>query len=163
MTDHKKAIPWVLAAIAKVKGQKQQPNEERICQVLLQSYAMEKTEGLEHLQKCVEEGIITCTLAKNGKNSYRNAKSGTPKCKYFVLLIHLLHIHSSILCFLEKKAWEREFCFRRNKVRRCLKCRAWKSMVHINIVHHICTKDPFKEHKTLCTKIRYTASKTSEI
>ena len=104
MTDHKKAIPWVLAAIAKVKGQKQQPNEERICQVLLQSYAMEKTEGLEHLQKCVEEGIVTCTLAKNGKNSYRNAKSGTPKCKYFVLLIHLLHIHSSILCFFRKKS-----------------------------------------------------------
>ena len=58
MTDHKKAIPWVLAAIAKVKGQKQQPNEERICQVLLQSYAMEKTEGLEHLQKCVEEELL---------------------------------------------------------------------------------------------------------
>ena len=83
MTDHKKAVPWVLAAIAKVKGQKQQPNEERICQVLLQSYAMEKAEGLEHLQQCVEEGLVTCTLAKNGKNSYRNAKGGPPKGRVF--------------------------------------------------------------------------------
>ena len=75
MTDHKKVIPWVLAAIAKVKGQKQQPNEERITQVLLQSYGLDKSEGLEHLTTCVEEGLVTCTLAKNGKNSYRNAKA----------------------------------------------------------------------------------------
>ncbi|XP_065669066.1 histone acetyltransferase KAT6A isoform X1 [Hydra vulgaris] len=74
-TDHATVIPWVLASIAKVKGQKQQPNEERICLVLLQSYGLNKEEGLEHLLKCVEEGHVVVQEAKNGKNSYRNAKS----------------------------------------------------------------------------------------
>jgi len=80
MTDHQTVIPWVLAAIAKVKGQKQQPNEERITSVLLQSYGVEKEEALQHLQLCVDEGLVTVSMAKNGKNSYRNAKS-TPGVK----------------------------------------------------------------------------------
>jgi len=75
MDDHSELIPWVLAAIAKVKGQKQQPNEDRICQVLMQSYGVDKEQGLIHLQKCVDEGLVSCSLAKNGKNSYRNSKS----------------------------------------------------------------------------------------
>jgi len=73
MTEHSKAIPWVLAAIGKIKGQKQQPNEERISQVLAQSYAMEKDEAMEHLLKCVQEGLVVVSVAKNGKNSYRDA------------------------------------------------------------------------------------------
>lgn len=85
MTEHSQVIPWVLAAIAKVKGQKQQPNEERITTVLLQSYGLERDEALEHLQLCVQEGLVTVSMAKNGKNSYRNAKA-TPgiKGKFFI-------------------------------------------------------------------------------
>ena len=65
MTDHQQVIPWVLAAIAKVKGQKQQPNEERISSVLLQSYGVEKDEALHHLQLCVDEGLVTVAMAKS--------------------------------------------------------------------------------------------------
>ncbi|XP_057314256.1 histone acetyltransferase KAT6A-like [Hydractinia symbiolongicarpus] len=75
MGEDAKIVSWVLAAIAKVKGQKQQPNEERIAQVLLQSYGLEKEESLEHLQRCVTEGHVVACMAKNGKYSYRNAKS----------------------------------------------------------------------------------------
>ena len=79
-TDHQQVIPWVLAAIAKVKGQKQQPNEERIASVLLQAYGLEKDEALHHLQLTVDEGLVTVAMAKSGKNSYRNALS-TPGIK----------------------------------------------------------------------------------
>lgn len=73
MVEHSKVIPWVLAAIAKVKGQKQQPNEDRISQVMFQSYCMEKEEAIDHLLKMVAEGLVSVSVAKNGKNSFRNA------------------------------------------------------------------------------------------
>lgn len=73
MVEHSKVIPWVLAAIAKVKGQKQQPNEDRISQVMFQSYCMEKEEAIDHLLKMVGEGLVSVSVAKNGKNSFRNA------------------------------------------------------------------------------------------
>ena len=96
MTDHQQVIPWVLAAIAKVKGQKQQPNEERISSVLLQSYGLEKDEALHHLQLCVDEDLVSVSMAKSGKNSYRNSKA-TPGVKgrtkrlytYFLLKLNL--------------------------------------------------------------------------
>ena len=34
-----------------------------------------------------------------------------------------------------------------------------KNLVHARIVHQTCTKHPFEEHKILCSKIKYTATK----
>ena len=35
-----------------------------------------------------------------------------------------------------------------------------KNLVHAGIVHHTCTKHPFKVHEMFCMKIKYTAIKT---
>ena len=73
--EHEKRIPWVLASISKVKHQKQQPNEERISNVLLQSYQVPKDEAIYHLKRCVKEGSVICIPAKNGNLAYRVVKT----------------------------------------------------------------------------------------
>lgn len=80
--EHSKRAPWVLAAISKVKGQKQQPNEERICNVLTQSYGLDKDAGLFHLKKCVKDGLVICIPAKNGRNCFRVIKGNSGKFFY---------------------------------------------------------------------------------
>ena len=65
---------YVLGAISKIKGQRQQPNEERITKVLFQLYGVEKGIALRHLQRCVDGGILVTKTAKSGKLSYVNAQ-----------------------------------------------------------------------------------------
>jgi len=78
MVAHAEVIPWIIKAIAKIKGQKQQPNDERISHQLFQNHDMSKDDALKHLAKCVTEGHVIVAVAKNGKNSYRTAeKNGT--------------------------------------------------------------------------------------
>eukprot|EP00795_Rhopilema_esculentum_P005106 gene5106-225_t len=69
--DNNKYIPWLLAAIAKVKGQKQRPNESRICHVMTVAYGVAEDEALAQLGLAVKSGAIL-RLESKGKSSYKD-------------------------------------------------------------------------------------------
>ena len=69
--DNNKYIPWLLAAIAKVKGQKQRPDETRICHVMLVAYGVPEDEALVQLGLAVKSGAIL-RLESKGKSSYKD-------------------------------------------------------------------------------------------
>ena len=79
--DVEEITSWVLGAISKIKAEKQQPNEERITKVLFNTYGVEKDMGLEHLKRCVNEGIVVGQMAKSGKHSYMDAKKFVGKVR----------------------------------------------------------------------------------
>lgn len=69
--DSNKYIPWLLAAIAKVKGQKQRPDETRICHVMAVAYGVPEEEALVQLGLAVKSGAIL-RLESKGKSSYKD-------------------------------------------------------------------------------------------
>ena len=69
--DNNKYVPWLLAAIAKVKGQKQRPNESRICHVMTVAYGVAEDEALAQLGLAVKSGAIL-RLESKGKSSYKD-------------------------------------------------------------------------------------------
>ena len=69
--DTNKYIPWLLAAIAKVKGQKQRPDESRICHVMAVAYGVPEDEALAQLSIAVKSGAIL-RLESKGKSSYKD-------------------------------------------------------------------------------------------
>lgn len=75
-----KYITWILAAIAKVKGQKQRPNEERITHVLESTYGVDAQTVVEQLDLCVKAGRIIRGEFK-GQSSYKDPSVGTPGSK----------------------------------------------------------------------------------
>eukprot|EP00794_Sanderia_malayensis_P012840 gene12840-14160_t len=66
-----KYVTWLLAAIAKVKGQKQRPDEGRICHVMSVAYGVPEPEALAQLELAVENGAIM-RLESKGKSSYKD-------------------------------------------------------------------------------------------
>ena len=66
-----KCVPWLLAAIAKVKGQKQRPDENRICHVMQVAYGVLESEALTQLELAVKNGAIM-RLDSKGKSSYKD-------------------------------------------------------------------------------------------
>lgn len=75
-----KYITWILAAIAKVKGQKQRPNEERITHVLETTYGVDAQTVEEQLDLCVKAGRIIRGEFK-GMSSYKDPTVSTPGSK----------------------------------------------------------------------------------
>ena len=69
--DNTKYIPWLLAAIAKVKGQKQRPDEGRICHVMMVAYGVPEDEALVQLGLAVKAGAVL-RLESKGKSSYKD-------------------------------------------------------------------------------------------
>lgn len=72
-----KYASWILAAIAKVKGQKQRPNEERITHVLESTYGVDAQTVAEQLDLCVKAGRIIRGEFK-GQSSYKDPSMITP-------------------------------------------------------------------------------------
>jgi len=70
-SDNNKYVPWLLAAIAKVKGQKQRPDETRICHVMSVAYGVPEDEALVQLGLAVKSGAIL-RLESKGKSSYKD-------------------------------------------------------------------------------------------
>ena len=68
--DPKYAL-WIIAAIGKVKGQKQRPSEDRIAHILENVYGLEQQEALEQLELCVKTGRVLKVVFKN-KASYKD-------------------------------------------------------------------------------------------
>lgn len=66
-----KYVLWILAAIQKVKGQKQRPSEDRISHVLETSYGLSKSIISEQLELCVKHGKVLKVTFK-GLSSYKN-------------------------------------------------------------------------------------------
>lgn len=66
-----KYVLWILAAIKKVKGQKQRPSEDRIAHVLETSYGLSKDVIEEQLELCVKHGKVLKVTFK-GLASYKN-------------------------------------------------------------------------------------------
>ena len=62
---------WILKAIAKVKGQKQRPSEDRISHVLEIQYGLKKDEISEQLRLCVKNGKVLRVTFK-GQSSYKD-------------------------------------------------------------------------------------------
>lgn len=62
---------WILQAIAKVKGQKQRPSEDRISHVLQTQYGLKKDEISEQLRLCVKNGKVLRVTFK-GQSSYKD-------------------------------------------------------------------------------------------
>ena len=69
--DANKYVTWLLASIAKVKGQKQRPDEARICRVMNLSYGIPEDEALVQLGLAVKSGAVL-RLESKGKSSYKN-------------------------------------------------------------------------------------------
>ena len=72
-----KYLAWILAAIAKVRHQKQRPNEERITHILEITYGADAETVAEQLELCVKSGRIIRGDFK-GKSSYKDASIQTP-------------------------------------------------------------------------------------
>ena len=72
-----KYAAWILAAIAKVRHQKQRPNEERITHILEITYGVDAETVAEQLELCVKSGRIIHGDFK-GKSSYKDASIQTP-------------------------------------------------------------------------------------
>jgi hypothetical protein len=66
-----KYVLWILAAIQKVKGQKQRPSEDRISHVLETSYGLSTSIISEQLELCVKHGKVLKVTFK-GLSSYKN-------------------------------------------------------------------------------------------
>ena len=66
-----KCVAWILAAISKVKGQKQRPSEDRISHVVETVYGLTKKEVLEQLELCVQMGKVIRVMNK-GLASYKD-------------------------------------------------------------------------------------------
>ena len=66
-----KYVLWIIAAISKVKGQKQRPSEDRISHVLETVYGLDQQEALEQLELCVKTGKVLKVVFKN-KASYKD-------------------------------------------------------------------------------------------
>ena len=66
-----KYVLWILAAIQKVKGQKQRPSEDRISHVLETSYGLSRDVISEQLELCVRHGKVLKVTFK-GLSSYKN-------------------------------------------------------------------------------------------
>ena len=75
-----KYTAWILAAIAKVKGQKQRPNEDRIIHVLESTYGVDAQTVVEQLDLCVKAGRIIRGEFK-GQSSYKDPSVTTPGSK----------------------------------------------------------------------------------
>ena len=69
--DHSKHTIWILAAIAKIKGQKQRPDETRISHILFSSYGVPYDDVMEHLELCVQNKEVL-RVSNKGKNSYKD-------------------------------------------------------------------------------------------
>lgn len=74
--DPKYAL-WIIAAIGKVKGQKQRPSEDRITHILQQVYGLDPQEALEQLELCVKTGKVLKVVFKN-KASYKDPAKVPP-------------------------------------------------------------------------------------
>jgi hypothetical protein len=72
-----KYAAWILAAIAKVRHQKQRPNEERITHILKITYGVDAATVAEQLDLCVKTGRIIRGDFK-GKSSYKDPSVQTP-------------------------------------------------------------------------------------
>ena len=68
--DPKYAL-WIIAAIGKVKGQKQRPSEDRICHILETVYGLDPQVALEQLELCVKAGKVLKVVFKD-KASYKD-------------------------------------------------------------------------------------------
>ena len=66
-----KHVLWILAAISKVKGQKQRPSEDRISHVVETVYGLGRKEVLEQLELCVQTGKVVRVMNK-GQASYKD-------------------------------------------------------------------------------------------
>jgi len=66
-----KYVLWILAAIQKVKGQKQRPSEDRISHVLETGYGLSESVIEEQLELCVRHGKVLKVTFK-GLSSYKN-------------------------------------------------------------------------------------------
>ena len=66
-----KYVLWIIAAIGKVKGQKQRPSEDRISHILETVYGLDPQEALEQLELCVKTGKVLKVVFKN-KASYKD-------------------------------------------------------------------------------------------
>ena len=75
----------ILAVIATIRGRKQQPTKERICEGLSKSFNVEKAKAIENLNKCVSDGIVAMNL-----ETYWNAKT-----VLFIFLWVLSHVVDS--------------------------------------------------------------------
>ena len=62
---------WILEAIAKIRNQKQRPNEDRICNALQSSHKVPREDGLEFIKVAVKEGSIL-QVHNKGLVSYRD-------------------------------------------------------------------------------------------
>jgi hypothetical protein len=72
-----KYADWILAAISKVRHQKQRPNEERITHILKITYGVDTATVVEQLDLCVKAGRIIRGDFK-GKSSYKDPSVLTP-------------------------------------------------------------------------------------
>lgn len=68
--DPKYAL-WIIAAIGKVKGQKQRPSEDRISHILETVYGLDPQVALEQLELCVKAGRVLKVVFKD-KASYKD-------------------------------------------------------------------------------------------
>lgn len=68
--DPKYAL-WIIAAIGKVKGQKQRPSEDRIAHILQHVYGLDPQVALEQLELCVKTGRVLKVVFKD-KASYKD-------------------------------------------------------------------------------------------
>ena len=68
--DPKYAL-WIIAAIGKVKGQKQRPSEDRISHILETVYGLDQQVALEQLELCVKAGKVLKVVFKD-KASYKD-------------------------------------------------------------------------------------------
>lgn len=62
---------WIIAAIGKVKGQKQRPSEDRISHILETVYGLDSEVALEQLELCVKAGKVLKVVFKD-KASYKD-------------------------------------------------------------------------------------------
>lgn len=62
---------WIIAAIGKVKGQKQRPSEDRISHILETVYGLDQQVALEQLELCVKAGKVLKVVFKD-KASYKD-------------------------------------------------------------------------------------------
>ena len=75
--DHKvcgadaKHAKWILDAIAKIKYQKQRPNEERICNILQSNHKVSREDVLEFITAAVKDGSIL-QVHNKGMVSYKD-------------------------------------------------------------------------------------------
>ncbi len=86
-----KYIPWLLASIAKVKGQKQRPDEARVCHVMSVAFGVSEEEALIQLELAVKAGAVM-RLESKGKSSYKDPSVHAGfKGEYIFLLHHFVY------------------------------------------------------------------------